>query len=1016
MPAPLKRLDRIEPRCYERLMATDEGAFAHTITLPRSRRPRPLSLPELEVFCRDPKRLKERSTLDPGTIMMIKKGRTQPRQIGLTVECVLLLLMGRHPRLRKVPPEVIDWAGAQVAVSPQAYTLLGESESVQRECRQEARALMAFRACGRRERKALKTHLTEEAMRQGRTATLTELAVDWLYQKRIIAPGETVLNKIVGWARRRADEKMVAHFDQSLDDAHKQRMDGILIIPPGERLSSFELLKKPPAKPSSKAMKTLCDKLDRLESLGARMIDVGKMGPSRIRHVAREVHDKSVYEILSQTTPRLRYAQMACFLRHAFVENRDRGIDMYLRLIQKYTNKARALAEDNFWALELLREKSFQRVLNFTSVFVEPAIPYERKPEEAYTRVPEVVLAEDVRRLNEESGEPDKSAMAYLDREFTHIRQFAPPFLKMFHDFEFPPERRAMADAMQFLRRVHVKRTDRKLWKEAPLDWIPDALKKHIIRKDGSLSRHHYEACFYVVLSDHIKGLKVWLPHSRRYADLETYLHSVEKWTKVRKLFYDLLLLPLSDEEFVERFRTELEDGIEKTQAYLDAKGEDASLYFDEEGVPHLEKLEAIEKPEGIEAMKDRIFEDEIGQVDLPDVVIDVFNDLGLLDDFKGPDGEIPRTPDHARNVVVSFTAYACNHGPKAMARSVGSISPWQIADTFRRYLTEENLKTAIMKIVNRINGHPLVKIWGSGAVAHADGLRFVQPLGVLQSEFHYRLKEYGVVYLPSETDTHAVFYSQVIPCHIREALFLIDGLLMHDSELEVRMQISDMHGKTNPTMALAHLLGYRLCPRPAGIPRMALSRFESKKRYGSLAAMLKHKIDPDVIKSVYDQIVRLAASAKSRLVAPSLLLYRLSSFAADHPLHQGLDAIGRALFSSHVLRVIRDAEFRRMIHLEVDKGESSHRLDREGLFIGKFGESWLRDLTDQANSFSCLSLMHNIVVYWNLMKMEEAIKGMRARGEDVPDEILRHIYPTHFEHINRIGRYVFNIDRLTMP
>jgi len=66
-----------------------------------------------------------------------------------------------------------------------------------------------------------------------------------------------------------------------------------------------------------------------------------------------------------------------------------------------------------------------------------------------------------------------------------------------------------------------------------------------------------------------------------------------------------------------------------------------------------------------------------------------------------------------------------------------------------------------------------------------------------------------------------------------------------------------------------------------------------------------------------------------------------------------------------------------------------------------------------------CLNLMTNAVVVWNTLYMQEAIRRMAPEGDPeadpegalFEDERLEHLSPARFDHVNRYGRYRFDVE-----
>jgi TnpA family transposase len=158
--------------------------------------------------------------------------------------------------------------------------------------------------------------------------------------------------------------------------------------------------------------------------------------------------------------------------------------------------------------------------------------------------------------------------------------------------------------------------------------------------------------------------------------------------------------------------------------------------------------------------------------------------------------------------------------------------------------------------------------------------------------------------------------------------------------------------------------------------------------------------------------VVRVIASLHARIVSPSLVLLRLGSYARQNSIHQALAEIGRVYKTMHILRTLNDEEYRRRMGRELNKGEASHDLSRF-LCFGKEGALPGREFGDQVHTFSCLAVLHNAVVAWNMQRIESIVQQLRAEGKKCEDEILCMTTPLLRKHLNPFGRYHFDLDRM---
>ena len=52
------------------------------------------------------------------------------------------------------------------------------------------------------------------------------------------------------------------------------------------------------------------------------------------------------------------------------------------------------------------------------------------------------------------------------------------------------------------------------------------------------------------------------------------------------------------------------------------------------------------------------------------------------------------------------------------------------------------------------------------------------------------------------------------------------------------------------------------------------------------------------------------------------------------------------------------------------------------------------REFGDQVQTFSCLWVLHNAVVAWNMFQIEDIVNQLRAEGNKIDGETLSHVTP----------------------
>ncbi len=111
-----------------------------------------------------------------------------------------------------------------------------------------------------------------------------------------------------------------------------------------------------------------------------------------------------------------------------------------------------------------------------------------------------------------------------------------------------------------------------------------------------------------------------------------------------------------------------------------------------------------------------------------------------------------------------------------------------------------------------RILWHPFAAHWGDGTTSSSDGQRF-RAGGRASSTGHVNPKygtESGRQFYTHVSDQYAPFSSQLLNAGVRDATYVLDGLLYHESELRIAEHYTDTAGFTDHLFGLMPLLSYR--------------------------------------------------------------------------------------------------------------------------------------------------------------------------------------------------------------
>lgn len=249
---------------------------------------------------------------------------------------------------------------------------------------------------------------------------------------------------------------------------------------------------------------------------------------------------------------------------------------------------------------------------------------------------------------------------------------------------------------------------------------------------------------------------------------------------------------------------------------------------------------------------------------------------------------------------------------------------------------------------------------------------------------------------------------TQVVPVTVREAGYVLDGLLGHGTSLRIEQHFVDTHGFTEVAMAFCHLLGIRLAPRikDLGKQRLWLPKGLPRSGFGKLGPVFAGTIDTERLHERWDDLLRMAASLREGTVKPSVLVRKVASLPRENPLFQAAQDLGRLVKTLFLLDYIRDRILRRRVLGGLNLGEERNALARR-FFHGTDGGFRTGDHLAQLYAASCMNLLIAVVAVSNTLEYQRVWATLGGAGR-VPVAQLRHLSPLSTEGLVYLGKYEF--------
>jgi TnpA family transposase len=593
--------------------------------------------------------------------------------------------------------------------------------------------------------------------------------------------------------------------------------------------------------------------------------------------------------------------------------------------------------------------------------------------------------------------------------------RFAPRLLEAF-TIKAATAEEPLLEAVAYLR-ARNEEGQRGLSEEAPLAFVPSAWLPYVCPAEGAVDRQMWEICLLEQMRVALKGGNLHVPHSRAFQPLEQYLIERQEWEREKAVLVEDHQLPL---DFQTHWTKVTALHQEQLRRLNDGFASNDALTIEAEQF-HLTRSEQLVVSPTAKELREQIRK-QLQRRQLSDLLLETHGWTGFLKSFTRltTGRPITETDTGAQIALLAcLMAEGCNIGLREMAVNNPGLNFDLMDEVKASYVREETLAKATATLVNFQLQQPLAETWGQGESSSSDARVYGVPVRALNATFnpkYFAGAGRGISVYTHIADTWMPFYTQVITCNVRQAPYVLDGLLYHGTQLQPREHYTDTHGYTDLIFGVTHLLGVRFAPRLKDLPEQRLWRLPNAEIYPQIDEALSDKLNVNLIRDTWDEIVRLMASIRSGKVRASLIIGKLSAASKKNRLFRGLQEFGRLIKTAYLAEYLHNEELRRRVLLGLNKGESLNALARK-LFYGGQGEMRDRTYEEQLNAASSLNLLLAVIVVWNTVHMQACLRRLKADGRPVADDDLKHLSPLLREHIGIYGQYSFDLKRYeTVP
>jgi len=843
-----------------------------------------------------------------------------------------------------------------------------------------------------------------------RPGLLMDRAVTWLMAERVLLPGVSTLERLCARIRARVRERRWTRMAQAFSAEQSVRLVGLLGSDGGSSL--IEDLRRGPRRLKQSEFTRQLERIDAI-----REHDLAPTGDIGAPDAVIERLARSARKMRPAALMRLPDPQRSAMLAALFGAMEGIALDEALDLFEQLIDETVKMAAKDYAATRMrtLRDLdaaalTLARVGDFVLIDIEDDALLRRARDELIAELGAGTVKDAIVRAKRLTRPPDDRHYQELCAYWKRVRKLFKGVLQRM-EFSAAPGAEPVCEALVFL--ANTSDWARSSMRTAPTRCVGAAWGRHVF-DDGA--KHlgapvaDNRAYVFAVLEAARKALKrrdIFVAESGRFADPTRGMLDGAAWTSARPAILRALGRSENAETEIAALTGQLDAAYRRAITNMP---DNADLRFDDDGIV-LSRLDKLEEPPGLVALR-RDIHTRLPRGDLPDILLEVFARTGLPAAFTHLTDQRARIDDFETSLAAVLIAEGCNIGFDPMVRAeIPALRRDRLSWASQNFIRDETLREANARLVAAHDALPITRVWGTGDVASADGVRFVvrgEPIHAGYNPKYFGRKR-GVTWYNLVSDQSTGLGGVVVPGTLRDSMVILGLLLEQETHFDPSEVITDTAAYSDVIFGLFWLLGYRFSPRLADIGGARLWRTDPKADYGPFNPISRNKIDTGLITAAWPDLLRLAGSLKLGRIKADAVMRVLQVKERPTPIARALSELGRIVKTVHVIDYIDDPERRRRILIQLNRQEYRHKLARR-ICHGNRGELASGYREGQEETLGALGLMLNVIAFWNATYVQKIVDTQNAEGRTIDPTLLARVSLQTHRHINFLGRYAFTL------
>jgi TnpA family transposase len=941
-------------------------------------------------------------------------GRSSASRLYLMVLLKTVQRLGYFPMLAEVPGTITAFVTKALGMSavPMRMLIAEEKSQARRIFIDAIREYLKIKSITKDTNQAIELAATQAAQTKQELADIINVVIEELVRQRFELPAFSRLNRTAQRIRNQVNERYFRTLYDPLPDAVISQFDAMLTLSAGQLVTGWQQLKQDPKKPTNTEVRQYLEHVKWLKSWASELSQVSHI-PAVKR--AQYVHEARALDAtdLKAVQESKRYALMVLLFHAQLSKSLDDAVDMFVRKMRKIHSGAVEQLQLYYQEHQKRAEKLVAQLRDVLEAFQDGETDQDRgkRIAGAMHDDPERLIAE----CEEHMAYAGNNYLPFMLAPYQTQRPLLLNCLGLL-DLESTSADLSLINAIRF---VLANRHSHKEWLPITgaginLKWLAEKWRKPVTgQRSGpvtEVNRKYFELCVLTEAMQELQSGDLYVANSDHYSDYRVQLVDWDTYEDQVADYGTMLNLPTDPGQFVAHLKTWLADTASRTD-----QGMPANEHVDLNGTEIVLRKQSREaRPVALDYIDKQLLA-RLPEKNILDILVESEGWLDLHKQFGPLSGFEAKIDEPRKRFVTTLFCYGCNLGPTQTARSVKGLSRKQVSWLNLHHMTEERMEKATVQVINAYNKFSLPKFWGTGKSASADGTKWNMYEQNLLSEYHIRYGGYGGIGYYHVSDMYIALFSHFIPCGVYEAIYILDGLIKNESDIQPDTLHGDTHAQSAPVFGLAYLLGINLMPRIRQLKKLVFYKPERGIRYEHINGLFSEAVNWEIIETHLPDMLRIALSIKAGKITPSTILRRLGTASRKNKLYFAFRELGRVVRTEFLLKYIGDVDLRKTINAATNKSEEFNQFIK-WLFFGNQGIIAENVRHEQRKVVKYNQLVANLAILHNVEAMTGVLKELQEEGLPISEEILGGLAPYRTEHINRFGDYTLDFDRKIPP